>query len=84
MFLALGIDYSLGGSWSFSYDIGVPYLHRVLSVLLFFQNYTDISTWGTYGLGPCWSNSVEVHCSIALFLVTSIVRSAKKVRYNEL
>ena len=47
---------------------------RIGAAFLFVNNYVDVATWGSFTLSLCWSNAVEVQCSLVLFLLVAAVR----------
>ena len=51
-----------------------PQAARIGCAFLFFNNYVDVATWGSFTLSLCWSNAVEVQCSLVLFLLVAAAR----------
>ena len=51
-------------------------IHRVAAAFFFFNNYVDVRSWGSFTLSLCWSNAVDFQCSIVLFLLIRIFKSA--------
>lgn len=74
MLLAIAAGLALGDDWSEGYNDGQPIIWRIGGALLFVNNYLDVSGWGSFTLSLCWSNSVELHCSVLLLLLVGALR----------
>ena len=73
MCIGVFLDHFLGGDYS-----GFPYFPRAVASFLFYQNYMPIETHGTWGLAMCWSNCVDIHCSVVLFLLVGALKKGER------